>query len=193
MEINLQTDSFAGRACQSRSVNVTRVLRVGSVLAIVALLAGCRTEYRGMDADIDGHLWRQVAAVEDPLWGKIYDTSAVDPEEYVRSLGGAHWDGSSNAGELAVDEGAVVIHDVTLLNDWAEFSVFISSGPRPNVASDEGTEYTGPSQVYTCFRVHVTAAADPDPQLLDDEPCPKELLANMPGDAAFAEDSVFDG
>jgi len=146
-----------------------------------------------MDPDIDGHLWRQVAALEDPLWTEIYDTSAIEPEAYVRSLGGKHWDGITDAANLAVDDGTVIIHDVTLLDDSAEFSVFISSGPRPNVATDDGDVYEGPSQVYTCFRVHVTAASDADPRLLDDEDCPKELLATMPRDAAFAEDSVFDG
>jgi len=166
---------------------------MGSMLAIVALLAGCRTEYRGMDPDIDGHLWRQVAALEDPLWGAIYDNSAIDPEAYVKSLGGAYWNGVTDARTLAVDDGAVVIYNVTYFSDSAEFSVFISSGPRPNVAADDGTEYNGPSQVYTCFRVHVAAAADPDPLLLDDEECAKELLEKMPSDAAFAEDSVFDG
>jgi len=146
-----------------------------------------------MDPDIDGHLWRQVAALEDPLWGAIYDNSAIDPEAYVKSLGGAYWDGVTDATTLAVEDGAVVIHDVALLNGSAEFSVFISSGPRPNVAADDGTEYNGPSQVYTCFRVHVSAAADPDPHRVDEKNCPDELLANMPRDSAFAEDSVFDG
>jgi hypothetical protein len=88
-----------------------------------------------------------------------------------------------------------VIYDFSRDSQNVNFSVFISSGPRPNVLTDEGTHYSGPNAVFTCFGWHASfdGNGDFDGERVDDRACSPELVAQLPPDAAFAEIELFDG
>lgn len=201
--------------------NSTPMLGGAVAAALIAALCGClpvdsgcesdvdRTVYCGWESDIDGVLWRQVAAHEDPLWTRLGQPRSV--ETYLDDTEGTVWDGVTDPSELGVARGAVLFYDVDRSGSRYEFGVFISSGPRPDVLTDEGDPYRGPSQVFTCFTV--IADIVPLPQIERDRDdwrdgidlqavavdrdvdveCPSELVAEMPPDAAFAFDDVFDG
>jgi hypothetical protein len=181
---------------------VTSVRRPGwraslacAALATVAL-TGCTTEYHGPHSDIDGVLWRQVASFEDPLFPVFTDGPPGGPSRYIEGVGGERWDGSAaSVARLDVQDGAAVIYDVAVTEATLDFSVFISSGPRPDVTTDQGTGYSGPSAVFTCYEVHGDFVADLSPTIgrtvLDE--CPAALVEPLPDDAAFASAEVFDG
>lgn len=162
-----------------------------AVTAIAFLVSGCGpTEYRGYDSDIDGVLWRQIAAFEDPLSLELYQPLVNEPEPYLAALSGTRWDGeASTAAELDIDAGGVVLYDLSSTPTSANASVFIASGPR-SPADDRG-----PSEVYTCYRIETAFNGDPMPSagrvLLDI--CPEPLVSLLAEDAAFASGEVFDG
>ncbi|SJN28420.1 hypothetical protein FM104_06035 [Microbacterium esteraromaticum] len=155
-------------------------------------LSGCGpVEYHGYDSGIDGVLWRQIVSFEDPM--NFFESSTQDPSTYVSELGGDRWDGST--GTLPdLTAGGLVFYDLTTTASDAEFSVFISSGPRPDVPTDAGHHYVGPSQVYTCYGI-TAGLRSPRPMinrtLFSD--CPAALVNLLPDDAAFASRDVFDG
>lgn len=163
---------------------------------IALALTGCQAGYRGHDSGIDGTLWRQIASVEDPLSRSLYQPQANEPHGYLDSLPGERWSGSAaSASDLGLREGGVVLYDISATDAAAKLSVFIASGPRPDVPTDEGHHYTGPSHVFTCYRVQADFPPDAAPSAgrvtLDD--CPAALVDRMPEDAAFASGEVFDG
>jgi hypothetical protein len=189
--------------CDEKLTHVTgrqRAQRIAVVaMAMLPLvLTGCRTEYHGYDSGIDGVLWRQVTSFEDPLSRSLYRPTVDDnePSAYLNALEGVRWDGSeASAAGLDLREGGVAIFDVSSTNSSAELSVFIASGQRPDVATEEGLNYVGPSMVFTCYGV--TAQFEPmalpavDRTIFDD--CPPALVRLLPEDAAFASAEVFDG
>lgn len=163
---------------------------------VAAALVGCTTEYRGYDSGIDGTLWRQIAAFEDPLSGTLYAPVANEPEAYLENFQGEHWDGSAeSAAELGLARGGVVLYDIASTSTTVELSVFIASGPRPDVATDEGRRYEGPGAVYTCYvldaRFGAPSGAEVDREILQE--CPTALVELVPADSAFASGEVFDG
>jgi hypothetical protein len=171
--------------------------RIIAALALVTLttaLAGCRTEYRGPDSGIDGVLWRQVAAMKDPFMTALLHSTATDPREFIDSLPGERWDGSSDPSNL-VDEGVLIVYHITTGSDRAALSVLIWSGPRPDVPTDAGDAYVGPGSVYTCFdataRFDETLAAEVE--RLDDAECASDLVDALPDDSAHADITVFSG
>ena len=178
---------------------LTRTRRWGalSMFSGIALsLTGCHTEYNGYDSGIDGTLWRQIASLRDPLNRSLYQPSANEPVGYLDSLPGDRWSGSvASASDLDLRDGGVVLYDISSTDSAAELSVFIASGPRPDVPTDEGYRYNGPSQVFTCYRMEATfsrgVAPSVDRVTLDD--CPAALVELMPEDAVFASGEVFDG
>lgn len=171
---------------------------MGRPAVIVALVVGALTlsgcgpvEYHGYDSGIDGVLWRQIASFEDPM--NFFESSTQDPATYLSELDGDRWNGSPSA-LPDLSNGAIVLYDLATTAADAEFSVFISSGPRRDALTDAGFGYVGPSQVYTCYGM----AADlrsPRPMvnrtLFAD--CPRALVNLLPDDAAFASGDVFDG
>ena len=163
-----------------------------TVSAIAILVAGCGpTEYRGYDSDIDGVLWRQIAAFEDPLSFQLFQPRVNEPEAYLAALTGTRWDGETpTAAELDLDAGGVVLYDLSSTPTSANASVFIASGAR-SPADDSA----GPSEVYTCYRIETAFIGDPMPSagrvLLDS--CPEPLVSLLAEDAAFASGEVFDG
>ena len=167
------------------------------VFASIALsLTGCDTEYHGNNSEIDGTLWRQIAAFEDPLSRSLYQPWVNEPGAYLDSLQGEVWSGSvASAAALDLREGGVVLYDTSSTDSTAALSVFISSGPRPDVPTDQGQEYKGPSQIFTCYRMEATFSAEAAPSVgritVDD--CPPALIDLMPDGAAFASGEVFDG
>jgi len=166
-------------------------------VAVVAVsLSGCRTEYHGYYADIDGVLWRQVAGFKDPLSQGLYRPSTVELMQYLDELGGTRWDGTaSSLADLQLEEGGVVLYDISSTDSVADVSFFIASGPRPDVPSEEGFTYTGPSQVFTCYGIEAHFDGE-DPHFASRkvfEECPSALVALLPEDAAFASAEVFDG
>lgn len=167
------------------------------VSAGIALsLTGCRTEYRGYDSGIDGTLWRQIASFEDPLNRSLYQPSVNEPVGYLDSLQGERWNGSvASASNLELREGGVVLYDFSSTDSAAEVSVFIASGPRPDVPTDDGQHYDGPSQVFTCYRMEAAFSTGVMPSVgrvtFDD--CPAALVELMPEGAVFASGEVFDG
>lgn len=168
-------------------------------MAMVPLvLTGCRTEYHGYNSEIDGVLWKQVASFGDPLSRSLYQPTVDDdePSAYLDALEGVRWDGSeASAAGLNLREGGVAIYDVSSTDSTAELSVLIASGPRPDVATDEGLDHVGPSTVFTSYGI--TAQFEPmalpaaDQIIFDD--CPPALVGLLPDDAAFASGEVFDG
>ena len=174
----------------------SRVSRVLSVGLIVLALSACSTEYHGPYSDIDDVLWRQIASFEDPFTSSLYQSSEDDPNALVDSLPGTSWDGTSESAERTnITDGGVVIYDVSSMSHETELSVFIASGPRADQLTGSENTYTGPSAVFTCYTLHVSAnggATLAINRVLLDE-CPSELVDTMPDDAAFASGEVFDG
>jgi hypothetical protein len=176
--------------------NSHRPAAVVSAALVAAALAGCTTEYHGYHSGIDGTLWRQIAAFEDPLSGSLYAPLANEPEAYLENFRGEHWDGSAeSAAELDLARGGVVLYDTASTRSTADLSVFIASGHRPDVATDEGGSYGGPSAVYTCYVLHARfgapSGAEVDREILQE--CPAALVELVPADSAFASGEVFDG
>ncbi|WP_430646729.1 hypothetical protein [Agromyces sp. GXS1127] len=167
-----------------------------AVLPVV--LAGCRTEYRGYESGIDGVLWRQIASFEDPLSRSLYQPAVDDnePSAYLDAIEGLRWDRSeTSATDLDFREGGVVIYGTSSTDTTAELSVFIASGPRPDVATDEGVQYTGPSTVFTCYGIKADfqPMARPSVDRIIFDECPSALVELLSEDAAFASGEVFDG
>lgn len=162
--------------------------------AVVGSLSGCRTEYRGHESGIDGVLWRQLASVEDPFSREVFDSLARSPIGYLDALDGARWSGTAAAAaDLDLRNGGVVLYEISSTESMAEFSVFIASGPRPEVATDDGRQYSGPSAVFTCFGVRADPGPDLEVERTEFDECPAALVAQLPDDAAFAGIEVFDG
>lgn len=171
---------------------VTRAAGVAALAVGAMCLSGCSpTEYHGSDSEIDGVLWRQIAGFEDPM--NFAQPTTRDASTYLAQLGGERWDGStSTLPELS--DGGIVLYDISTTGSVARFSVFISSGPRPDVPTDAGQDYAGPSQVYTCYGITADlGSAEPvvDRTIFDE--CPTGLVRQLPADAAFASGEVFDG
>ncbi|TFV99900.1 hypothetical protein [Orlajensenia leifsoniae] len=174
-----------------------RTWALGVVATFVALsLTGCHTEYHGYDSGIDGTLWRQIASFEDPLSSSLFEPSAYEPIGYLNSLQAERWSGSlESASDLDLEEGGVVLYDRTSTDNAAGLSIFIASGPRPDVPTDWGRNYDGPSQVFTCYRIEAefSPGAMPSVGRTTFDHCPPALVELMPADAAFASGEVFDG
>jgi hypothetical protein len=170
---------------------------VALVSAGIALsFTGCNTEYHGYDSGIDGTLWRQIASFEDPLSLSLYQPSANEPVGYLDSLEGERWSGSvASASDLDLRKGGVVLYDISSTDSAAELSVFIASGPRPDDPTDEGQNYNGPSQVFTCYRMEADFSPGVEPSVgrVTFDACPTALVELLPEDAVFASGEVFDG
>lgn len=169
------------------------VLCVG-VLAM--MLAGCSVEYHGVDSGIDGVRWRQIAAFEDPLSKDLFNPSTDDPAAYLDSLEGTRWDGrAASALDLGLDEGGIVLYEMSSTPYTGQVSVFIASGPPAGKPTDAGSEYAGPSEIYTCYRVTTTfeSAAPPSAERTILAECPDALIGQLSADALFASAEVFDG
>jgi hypothetical protein len=171
---------------------MTRRASIVALLVAVGLLSGCSPiEYHGCDSGIDGTLARQIASFEDPM--DFHESSSREPLTYLAELGGDRWDGTAST-LPDLSEGAIVLYDVSAAESVAEFSVFISSGPRPDVPTDDGHDYSGPSQVYTCYGITTDLGAEMltvDRAIFTE--CPTALVNELPEDAAFASGDVFDG
>lgn len=161
-----------------------------------AALAGCSTKYQGYHSGIDGVLWRQVASFEDPVSRTLFVPVANEPTGYLDDVGGVRWDGAAaSAADLRLEDGGVVLYDLSSTESIAKLSVFISSGPRSDEPTDEGPFYNGPSAVFTCFGIEARFRAEATPsvnRVIFDE-CPATLVMTVPQDAAFASAEVFDG
>jgi hypothetical protein len=198
--------------------DASRGLPVVIMAAISAgLLAGCSagpTEYHGDDSGIDGVLWRQISSYEDPLDEGIYkpldeslryvytlvpnetEPPVNDPTVYLQGIQGPRWDGTSaSAHALGLENGGVAIYAERAEGLTAEFSVFIASGPRPDVPTDNRSRYVGPSEVYTCYGITVQFDPVEMPTNSRDafKECPPTLVGLLGSDAAFASAEVFDG
>lgn len=181
---------------------VARYISVSTAaLLLSSVLLGCssgqpggRVVWEDTDEDADGVLWRQIAALEDPFSEHLFSARSLD--SYVDDLGATIWDGTSDADDLGIDEGALIVYNVEQDQADIALDVFISSGPRPNVPDDDGATYTGPGSVFTCYRVSLDFSEnlkDPTFNRTEFDHCPAALVAEMRDDAAFAYGSVFDG
>ena len=184
-------------ACMLRSGTATRrvALAAGVGVAVVVALTGCRTEYRGPDADIDGVLWRQVASVEDPFNIVVIHALTPSATEFFAQLPAERWDPSSDS-VPDLSEPVAVVYDLESTADSATLSVFFSSGRRSDAPADG---YFGPDSVFSCaswrveFGPYAVERADRGSLGQSWEDCPAELIDAMPGNVAFAEPAVFDG
>lgn len=174
------------------ALRVTRNIGIVALVVFAVSFSGCSPiESHGPDSGIDGVLWRQVASFEDPM--TFYDSSTRVPSAYLSELGGDRWDGSVSA-LPDLSDGAIVLYDVSTNAADAEFSVFISSGPRPDVPTDAGHTYSGPSQVYTCYGIAAEfSSANVVVERTIFTECPEALVNGLPEDAVFASGDVFDG
>lgn len=172
----------------------------GLLVAAVALvmLTGCRTEYHGSQSGVDGVFWRQIDAVKQPLFADFaYLNPHVAEQTFVDEMTAAEWDGHSDPAALDVKAGRLVTYNLTQTVSRMTFGVLISSGPRPDVPTDSGQTYSGPSQIYTCFgytaKFNHGAVSIDRVQVYDSSKCPPKLVKQLPDDAAFADLHVFDG
>lgn len=174
------------------ALGARRQALVAALLVGAASLSGCGPiEYHGYDSGIDGVLWRQIASFEDPV--NFYEPSTRVPTTYLAELGVDRWDGSLSA-LPDLSDGAIVLYDVSTSASGAEFSVFISSGPRPDVPTDAGHDYAGPRLIYTCYGVAADlSSARPVVDRTIFTGCPPALVNLLPEDSAFASGDVFDG
>jgi len=169
---------------------------IGAMVAVALTLTGCATEYHGFDSGIDGVIWRQIDLLESQLSVEIFEPSTFGPADYLASLPGSRWDGSiSSARSLDLDRGGVVLYKMATTVRSAKVSVFITSGPRPNVPTDEGGRYDGPGTVYTCygFRTDFVSGQQSRTSRTIYSKCPHALTDQLPEDAVFASGEVFDG
>ncbi len=125
-----------------------------------------------------------------------YQPSVNEPGGYLDSLQGERWNGSvASTSDLDLRKGGVVLYDISSTDSAAKLSVFIAPGPRPDVPTDDGQHYNGPSQVFTCYRVEATFSSVVAPSVgrvtFDD--CSAALVELMPEGAVFASGEVFDG
>lgn len=195
-----------------------RIASFGSFTAAVAVasvLVACsgRTEYHGMD-DVDGVLWRQMAAFEDPLSSQLWpygpmveiighppaEVRPASIHEYLANIDAHWWDGTSEVDPAWVASGGVVAYDVQEKPSAVSMSIFIGSGPRPAAApADDRGSYSGPSELFTCFGFVAgfdrTGFIDQMSERVtySFSECPPELVAAVSADAAFASIEVFDG
>ncbi|WP_143738906.1 hypothetical protein [Microbacterium sp. Yaish 1] len=161
------------------------------IAAACAVLAGCSQEVTV--ENVDGVLWRQVAAFEDPFMSAVHDRSDLTLDAYVHRLASSaqQWDGTdAGAAQLGLEDGGIAMYDVSISAEKVTLSMFVSSGPR------RGGDSYGPDELYTCARF--TVNADPGPSgggVNRDafEECPDALIAVLGDGAAFARVSVFDG
>ena len=162
---------------------------------LATLLAGCSTEYHGHHSGIDGVLARQIASFEDPLSRSIYQPMANDPRDYLDALEGARWVDSGSVCDLELQDGGVVLYDISSTGSAAELSVFIASGVRPDVPTDDGRHYSGPTTVFTCYGIETEfrPGAEPTVDRTIFTECPAALVELLPSGAAFASGEVFDG
>lgn len=143
--------------------------------------------------NVDGVLWRQVAAFEDPFMSAVHDRSDLTLDAYVARLASSaqQWDGTdAGAAQLDLGHGGVAMYDVSISADAATLSMFVSSGPR------RGGYTYGPDELYTCARFTVNADTAPFGGGVNRdalEECPDALVAVLGDGAAFARVSVFDG
>jgi hypothetical protein len=165
---------------------------MAALIVAAGSLSGCSAiEYHGYDSGIDGTLWRQIAAFEDPV--NFYDMSMREPLTYLAELGVTQWDGSTST-VPDLSEGTILLYDVSTTEITADFSVFISSGHRPSVQTDDGHDYVGRSEVYTCYGLHANFSTTmPTVERTISTTCSAVLVKKLPSDAAFASGDVFDG
>lgn len=174
------------------ALRVTRKVGIAALVVGAVSFSGCNPiEYHEPTSGIDGVLWRQIATFEDPM--TFYESSTRVPATYLSELGGDRWTGSvSTLPDLSI--GGIVLYEVSTSASNAEFSVFISSGPRPDVQTDAGQVYSGPSQVYTCYGIATDlSSANVIVERTIFTECPVALVNLLPADAAFASGDVFDG
>ncbi|WP_382304396.1 hypothetical protein [Herbiconiux sp. UC225_62] len=197
---------------------ITTRLRPAAALllgtAAAGSLAACSTEYHGHDSGIDGELWDRMASFEDPLLTSVFDPldetigilhtmipeqyppAVSDPDEYLAGILAPRWDGAAaSVPELGLDQGGAILYDAVSTESDASFSIFIASGPRSNGPDDSGRVYSGPSEVYTCYRFDVRFEADASAHARQTIylGCPAELVDPLADDAAFASAEVFAG
>lgn len=162
---------------------------------ITASLSGCRTEYHGYDSGIDDRQWRQIAAFEDPLSAQLFEPTVNEPDQYLAALNGARWDRlTATPGELRIEEGGVVLYDISSTTSAAALSVFITSASEHEDGAERDARFN-PSAVYTCYGIEATFGQSTRPlaeRIIYSE-CPSALLELVPRDAAFASAEVFDG
>ncbi|WP_146086945.1 MULTISPECIES: hypothetical protein [unclassified Rathayibacter] len=194
-------------------MSISRTWRAAAVMASITSLSACATEYHGHDSGIDGRLWRQMAAVEDPLSTSVhrsldetigilhglnpeaYPPPLEDPSAYLSGIDVPRWNGEAESVDPSVlEDGGVVLYDEDVTDGEARFSLFLASGPIPG-EEDEGGWFSGPSEVYTCYGLVVDfrAHTPPGPERTAFEDCPADLVAVLRSDAAFASAEVFDG
>lgn len=176
-----------------------RVARAWAVAALALVLTGCgMTEYRGPHAAIDGSLWRLVSSAEDGLRIAVTSSLTTDADAFFAGLPAVRWNGTA-ADIPNLDHPVAVVYDDRPTSGGAAFSVFVSSGQRPDGPTDRGTPYDGPDSVFTCWSLEVRfgeyAVESSDDTFYADGPtdCPDDLIAAMPGETAFAEPLVFTG
>jgi len=161
------------------------------VAAACVVLVGCSHEVTV--ENVDGVLWRQVAAFEDPFMSAVHDFSDTTLDAYVDRLASSaqRWGGTdADATQLGLANGGVAMYDVSISAEEVTLSMFVSSGPR------RGGDTYGPDELYTCARFRVYVDAGPfgggvNRDALED--CPDALVAILGDGAAFARVSVFDG
>lgn len=183
-----------------------RLVRLAAIALVVAALSGCRPD--PSDSGVDGYLWRQVAEHLDPVkhalynGGELYDAPPITVAAYLALIPATRWDGTSAPEDLGLLPGGAVLHNLERSDDQLSFDVFVSSGPRPDVTSNDGwLGYFGPHSVYTCFgwTVDVTdgmISRDPYNVPGSGEPyttCDTTLVATLADDAGFAPIDAFNG
>ena len=177
------------------------IVRVVAALALLVLLVGCSPR------DIDGVLWRQVAAYKDPLMEHLFESEGITALDLERDLvedselwGALLWNGSSDAQYLDLAEGGSAVWNFESSADALSFSMMISSGPR-DPASDalarrDHDTWPAPAAMFTCFDVdfEVVDGYLAEPWRSEEEKqCPEELIDTLVPGAVYQPITTFDG
>lgn len=137
---------------------VRQAIASATLVLVLTAIVGCAP------AKYDGVLWRQVAALKDPLGNALTSAVGTDQGEFVQGLSsdstampGEYWNGDSNLQALDLDSGGLVFTNIRESANDVTFDVLISSGLRNPTADPlaDSAPYFGPPSIYTCFTVAI--------------------------------------
>lgn len=168
---------------------------------IMATAAGCSN---ASDV-VEPALWRHVDAAENLVYGILTSpTSNISTSDVLLerlSDAVAHWDGREDPNGFSEDAGTAVFYNFRedAGSEDVAFDVFLASG-RSDDSSTPGWFGSGPTRVYTCYRIEVSfevgglsdfhRSHDHGEDRLD---CPPELASALGDGVQYREPWVFDG
>lgn len=164
---------------------------------MIGAFAGCAPQ------EVDGTLWRQVAAFKDPfgrsLVNAVEGTAVGHLAQGIRegtALAGDFWGGDESSLEsISLKKGGLLIHNLDEHTHGISFDVLISSGRRDVEADSLGSPagpYFGPNSIFTCFQIAVEFDTQPSWAWADTD-CDHALTGKLDPGAQQVAINEFDG